>query len=37
MPNQLSVMVEQRIVAFCPGHPGLGPRRWYGVRIWIST
>ena len=27
MPNQLSVMLEQRIVAFCLGHPGLGPRR----------
>jgi transposase len=27
MPNQLSPMVEQRIVAFCLGHPGLGPRR----------
>ena len=27
MPNQLSVMVEQRIVAFCLGHPGWGPRR----------
>src|SRR5690349_384014 len=27
MPNQLSVMVEQRIVAFSLGHPGLGPRR----------
>src|SRR5215203_4747572 len=27
MPNQLSVMVEQRIVAFVLGHPGLGPRR----------
>jgi transposase InsO family protein len=27
MPNQLSAMVEQRIVAFCLGHPGLGPRR----------
>src|SRR3954462_992435 len=27
MPNQLSVMVEQRIVALCLGHPGLGPRR----------
>lgn len=26
MPNQLSVMVEQRIVAFALGHPGLGPR-----------
>jgi transposase len=27
MPNQLSPLVEQRIVAFCLGHPGLGPRR----------
>ena len=27
MPNQLSVMVEQRIVAFALGHPGFGPRR----------
>ena len=27
MPNQLSPMIEQRIVAFCLGHPGLGPRR----------
>jgi transposase InsO family protein len=27
MPNQLSPMVEQRIVAFALGHPGLGPRR----------
>lgn len=27
MPNQLSVMVEQRILAFALGHPGLGPRR----------
>lgn len=27
MPNQLSVMIEQRIVAFCLGHPGHGPRR----------
>ena len=27
MPNALSVLVEQRIVAFCLGHPGLGPRR----------
>jgi transposase len=27
MPNQLSMMVEQRIVAFALGHPGLGPRR----------
>ena len=27
MPNQLSPVVEQRIVAFCLGHPGLGLRR----------
>jgi transposase len=27
MPNQLSVLVEQRIVAFSLGHPGLGPKR----------
>jgi transposase InsO family protein len=27
MPNQFSVLVEQRIVAFSLGHPGLGPRR----------
>ncbi len=27
MPNQLPVLVEQRIVAFCLGHPGHGPRR----------
>src|SRR5215213_8309046 len=27
MPNQFSVLVEQKIVAFCLGHPGLGPRR----------
>jgi transposase InsO family protein len=42
MPNQLSVMVEQRIVAFALGHPGLGPRRiaaqlaraqWGGLRV----
>ena len=41
MPNQLSVMVEQRIVAFALGHPGLGPKRvatqlarpeWGGLR-----
>jgi hypothetical protein len=25
MPNQLSPLVEQRIVAFALGHPGLGP------------
>jgi transposase InsO family protein len=27
MPNQLAPMVEQRIVAFALGNPGLGPRR----------
>src|SRR5207237_2702458 len=27
MPNQLSPLVEQRIVAFALGHAGLGPRR----------
>ena len=27
MPNQLSAMVEQRIVAFSLGHPGSGPDR----------
>src|SRR4051794_8027660 len=27
MPNQLSVLLEQRIIAFSLGHPGLGPRR----------
>jgi Homeodomain-like domain len=26
-PNQLPVLVEERIVAFALGHPGLGPRR----------
>jgi len=26
MPNQLSKMVEERIVAFALGHPGLGPQ-----------
>jgi transposase InsO family protein len=42
MPNQLSPLVEQRIVAFALGRPGLGPRRvaaqlarpeWGGLRI----
>jgi transposase InsO family protein len=42
MPNQLSPIVEQRIVAFALGHPGLGPRRiatrlarpeWGGVTV----
>jgi hypothetical protein len=27
MPKQLSPLVEQRIIAFALGHPGLGPRR----------
>ena len=27
MPNRFSVLVEQKIVAFALGHPGLGPRR----------
>ena len=27
MPNQLPQIVEERIVAFSLGHPGLGPRR----------
>jgi transposase len=27
MPNQLSAMVEERIVAFAIAHPGLGPKR----------
>ena len=42
MPNQTSQPVEQRIVAFSLGHPGLGPRRisatlaqerWGGIGI----
>jgi transposase len=42
MPNQTSQLVEQRIVAFSLGHPGLGPRRisatlaqerWGGIGI----
>src|SRR4051794_33041069 len=27
MPNQVSPVIEQRIVAFALGHPGLGPKR----------
>lgn len=27
MPNQLPRIVEERIIAFSLGHPGLGPRR----------
>jgi len=42
MPNQLSPMLEQRVLAFCLAHPGYGPRRiaselarpkWGGLRI----
>jgi len=42
MPNQTSQLVEERIVAFSLGHPGLGPRRisatlaqarWGGLRV----
>jgi transposase InsO family protein len=42
MPNQTSPVIEARIVAFCLGHPGLGPRRvsatlaqerWGGIRV----
>ena len=27
MPNQIGPHLEQRVIAFCLGHPGLGPRR----------
>src|SRR5512133_2260335 len=42
MPNQTSVLVEQRVIAFSLGHPGLGPRRvaatlaqerWGGIAV----
>jgi len=42
MPNEIGPHIEQRIVAFALGHPGLGPRRisaelarekWGGIRI----
>jgi transposase InsO family protein len=42
MPNEIGAHLEQRIVAFALGHPGLGPRRiaaelrrdkWGGLRI----
>lgn len=42
MPNQLSKMVEERILAFSLGHPGLGPKRvsselarqrWSGILV----
>jgi transposase len=34
MPNQLSPLVEQRIVAFALGHPGLGPKRIAAQLAW---
>jgi len=42
MPNEIGPHLEQRVVAFALGHPGLGPRRisaelarekWGGIRI----
>jgi len=27
MPNQIGPHLEQKVIAFCLGHPGLGPRR----------
>jgi transposase InsO family protein len=42
MPNQIPQLVEERIVGFALGHPGLGPRRisaqlarpeWGGLRV----
>ena len=42
MPNAISVLVEERIVAFALGHPGFGPARiaaeltrplWGGIRV----
>jgi transposase InsO family protein len=42
MPNQTSQLIEQRVLAFALGHPGLGPRRisaslaqqrWGGIAI----
>jgi transposase len=42
MANQISVLVEQRVVAFALGHPGFGPARfaaelarpkWGGIRL----
>jgi transposase InsO family protein len=42
MPNQIGPHIEQRVIAFCLGHPGYGPRRisaelarekWGGLRI----
>lgn len=45
MPNQLSALVEERIVSFAVAHPGLGPRRiaselrrpkWGGIVVSAS-
>jgi transposase InsO family protein len=42
MPNEIGPHLEQRVIAFCLGHPGYGPRRisaelrrekWGGIRI----
>jgi len=42
MPNAFSMIIEQRVVAFALGHPGLGPRRiaaelarpqWGGLKV----
>src|SRR5215211_4521153 len=42
MPNQIGPHLEWRVIAFCLGNPGLGPRRiaaelarakWGGIRI----
>ena len=42
MPNQIGPHLEQKVIAFCLGHPGYGPRRvsaelarekWGGIRI----
>ena len=45
MPNQVPPWLEERLIAFALGHPGLGPRRiaaqlalpmWGGLRISAS-
>jgi hypothetical protein len=42
MPNAISPLIEQRVIAFALGHPGFGPKRiaaelrrpkWGGIRI----
>src|SRR2546430_13017715 len=46
MPNQVPPWLEERVIAFALGHPGLGPRRiaaqlalpmWGGLRISASS